>query len=127
MLPETQDFFYFDAGMTAAQASRCHQDKLHLTLIDMASNSINPTQQSERHLWDIWRKEEHGSVGDEIVFTQIRKYRDANPDTTRENNASSDAVKKFKKSTERKPPTLELVVAARDIFSNTATTRRHHH
>ncbi|XP_064109019.1 uncharacterized protein LOC135217219 [Macrobrachium nipponense] len=67
--------------MTAAQASRFHQEKLLSNLIDMANNAINPTQRAMEHLWDVWRQEKHGSVGGESMFTQIEKYAADNPGT----------------------------------------------
>lgn len=76
--------------MTAAQASRYHQEKLHSNLIDMASHSINPTKRAVYHLWDVWRKEKHGSVGGESMFTQLKKYAAANPDTTIEIETEGD-------------------------------------
>lgn len=56
----------------------------------MASSSINPTQRAVRHLLDVWREKEHGSVGGESMFTQIKKYADTNPDTTIEVQVEGD-------------------------------------
>ncbi|XP_064087971.1 uncharacterized protein LOC135202487 [Macrobrachium nipponense] len=83
MLPDTREQFfkYFRAGMTAPQASRYHQEKLHSTSVNVANHSLNPARRAVEHLWDVWRQESHSIVGRESMNTQIEKYAADNPGT----------------------------------------------
>ncbi|KAL1417687.1 hypothetical protein MTO96_026591 [Rhipicephalus appendiculatus] len=60
---------YFSDGLTPAEAVRLHESTLAVdedaaSLVQLASGAVNPTKRTVYHLYEKWRQDNYGPVGD---------------------------------------------------------------
>lgn len=74
----TKELFhkYFADGLTPAEAIRLHESTLAVdedaaSLVQLASGAVNPTKRTVYYLYDKWRQDHYGTVGD--PFTKLQE------------------------------------------------------
>lgn len=74
---------YIFLGLSRAQASKFHEEKLNFNLTDQANHGINPSHRSAERIKEVWLQQRQVQLYKDNLYSVIQKYIQMNPATTR--------------------------------------------